>query len=82
MVNLACLYRWKSRDLRKIIVVLLKSWYATEIKKVNYVQNFVLVDAKLEKIEMKMLIISTENDKKLIDFLSKNFPQIEKFYLS
>ena len=82
MVNLICLYRWKSRDLRKIIVALLKSWFAIEIKKVNYVQNFVLVDTKLEKTEMKMLVMSTENEKKLVEFLSKNFPQIERIYLN
>ena len=82
MLNLICLYRWKSRDLRKIIVALLKSWFATEIKKVNYVQNFVLVDTKLEKTEMKMLVISTENEEKFIEFLSKNFPQIERIYLN
>ena len=82
MVNLICLYRWRSRDLRKIIVTLLKSWFVTEIKKVNYVQNFVLVDTKLEKTEMKMLVMSTENEKKLVEFLSKNFPQIERIYLN
>ena len=82
MVNLICLYRWKSRNLRKIIVALLKSWFATEIKKVNYVQNFVLVDTKLEKTEMKMLVISTENEENFIEFLSKNFPQIERIYLN
>lgn len=54
----------------------------TEIKKVNYVQNFVLVDTKLEKTEMKMLVMSTENEKKLVEFLSKNFPQIERIYLN
>ena len=82
MVNLICLYRWKSRDLRKIIVALLKSWFAIEIKKVNYVQNFVLVDTKLEKTEMKILVMSTENEEKLVEFLSKNFPQIERIYLN
>ena len=82
MVNLICLYRWKSRDLRKIIVALLKSWFATEIKKVNYVQNFVLVDTKLEKTEMKMLVMSTENEENLVEFLSKNFPQVERIYLN
>lgn len=82
MANLAYLYRWKSRDLRKIIIALLKSWCATEIKKVNYVQNFVLVEANLEKIEMKILIITTENEEKLVEFLSKNFSQIQRVYLN
>ena len=76
------MYKWKSRELRRIIVALLKSWFVSEIKKVNYVQNFVLVDTKLEKTEMKMLVMSTENEKKLVEFLSKNFPQIERIYLN
>lgn len=82
MVNLLYLYKWKSRELRRIIVALLKSWFVSEIKKVNYVQNFVLVDTKLEKTEMKMLVMSTEDEEKLVEFLSKNFSQIERIYLN
>lgn len=74
-------YSWKSRDLKKIIVALFKSGVAISIKKVNYVQNYRFKDDKIEKSEEKMIVICTEDEVELADFLSKNFPQIERFYL-
>lgn len=79
---MAFTYGWKSRDLRKIIISILKSGVAESIKKVNYVQNYSLKDNDIEKKEEKMLLISTENEIKLIEFLSKNFPQIERIYVN
>ena len=79
---MAFTYGWKSRDLRKIIISILKSGVAESIKKVNYVQNYSLKDNNVEKKEEKMLLISTENEIKLIEFLSKNFPQIERIYVN
>lgn len=82
MNYVAFTYGWKSRDLRKIIISILKSGVAESIKKVNYVQNYSLKDNNVEKKEEKMLLISTENEIKLIEFLSKNFPQIERIYVN
>ena len=48
----------------------------------NYVQDFCLNDKKVEKTEEKLLIIHTDNYDKLIDFVSKDFPQIIKLKLN
>jgi hypothetical protein len=72
-------YRWSSRDLRKIIMAILKSWLADNVKRINYVQNYVSKDSKtIQKNEEKILLISANDENKLNDFLSKNFSQIEK----
>ncbi len=49
------------RDLRKIIMMLLKSKIATKIIKMNYVQSFCLQEDKIIKEEIKVLSIETEN---------------------
>ena len=79
MKYLSFIYRWSSRELKKIIVSLLKSWTASEIQKINYVQNFTVYEKSVNKTEQKILLIKTNDESKLINFLSKNFPQIEKF---
>lgn len=71
-------YKWSSRELRKIIVAILKTWIADNIKKLNYVHNYSLKEKNIKKSEEKILLIHTENHNKLLEFLSKNFPQIEK----
>ena len=76
------IYRWNSRDLRKIIVAILKSWMANEVNKINYVQNSKLSDGGIKKNEDKILFINTEDEEKLIWFLSKNFPQLERVIIS
>lgn len=79
MDYLLFVYKWSSRDLRKIIVAILKSWVANEVKKVNYVQNYILKDAKnVVKTEEKLLLINTWDENKLNEFLLKSFPQIER----
>ena len=79
MMNyLKFVYRWKSRDLRKIIMAILKSWFADSIKKINYVNDYSLVGNKVEKADEKLILINTQDSGKLIDFLSKNFPQMKE----
>ncbi len=75
-------YRWNSRELRKIIVAILKSWTAENIKKFNYIQNYALNDKNIEKSEEKIVLIHTKNQSKLLEFLSKNFPQIERININ
>jgi hypothetical protein len=38
-----------------------------------------LNEKKVEKSEIKFLMMNSENKEKLSDFLSKNFPEIEEF---
>ena len=83
MESLSFIYKWKSRDLRRIIVSILKSWVADNVKKVNYVQNYSLKEWKgIEKNEEKILLVYTQDKNKLLDFLTKNFPQIEKININ
>lgn len=78
MIFLSYIYRGKSRELRKIITAILKSWIAEKIKKINYVQDYSLENQKITKTEEKILLIYTQDENRSLDFLSKNFPQIEK----
>lgn len=75
-------YSGNSRDFRKIIVSTLKSGCASEIHKFNYVQSFSLRENVIEKKEIKYIIIHTDDESKLLNFLSKNFPQIERIKLN
>ena len=70
-------YRWTARELKKIILAILKSWVADEIKRFNYVQNYSFKEKNLEKSEEKILLIHTKEQDNLLDFLSK-FTQIER----
>lgn len=82
MNYLTFLYRWNSRELRKIIVAVLKSGLANNVKKFNYVQNYSIKDNKIEKAEEKIILMQSDNQDKLIDFLSKNFSnKVEKIIL-
>ena len=75
-------YKWSSRELKKIITAILKSWLADNIKRINYVQNYSINDKKVEKSEEKIILIHTDNYDKLTDFLSKNFSGIEELKLN
>jgi hypothetical protein len=56
---------------------------ANDIKRLNYVQNYSLKDKKVEKSEEKILLIQTENQEDLVEFLHNNFPQkIEEINLN
>jgi len=74
-------YRWTARELRKIILAILKSWMADEIKRFNYVQNYSFKEKNIEKSEEKILLINTKEPNKLLDFLSK-FTQIERININ
>jgi hypothetical protein len=79
MDYLMFVYKWTSRNLRKIITAILKSWNASSIKRVNYAQNYEIKDKKIIKHEEKILLIDTQKQEDLMNFLSKNFSQeIEK----
>ena len=78
MKYITFVYKWNSRELRKIILAILKSWMADNIKRLNYVQNYSLQEKWIKKEEEKLLLIHTENVDDLLVFFSKNFPQIEK----
>ena len=83
MNYIAFVYKWNSRELKKIILAILKSWIADDVKKINYIQNYLLREGKnIEKNEAKILLVSAKNETKLIEFLSKNFPQIERIYVN
>jgi DNA-binding beta-propeller fold protein YncE len=83
MECLVFVYKWKSRDLRRITVSILKSWVADNVKKINYVQSYLLKEWKnIEKNEEKILLIYSQDKNKLLDFLTKNFPQIEKININ
>lgn len=72
------LYNGSSRDLRKVIIAILRSGTANQIYKINYGQGFQLKEKDIKKSEIKLLIMATDDEERLIDFLSKNFPQIER----
>lgn len=75
-------YKWTSRELRKNILAILKSWMADNVKKFNYVHNYSFKDNRIEKTEEKILLIYAENQDDLLKFLSKNFPQIERININ
>ncbi len=71
-------YDGNSRELKRIIISLLKSWCALKVHKFNYVQSFWLKKNVVEKSEIKYMIIYTDDESNLLSFLSKNFPQLER----
>ena len=82
MDYIVCTYIWKSRELRKIFVVLLKSRIVENIKKMNYIHNYSLKDDKVERLQSQMFVVWTKDKENFIDFLSKNFPQIDVIHLT
>jgi len=82
MNYIAFVYRWNSRELKKIILAILKSWMADNVKKINYVQNYILQEKGVNKVEEKILLIHSEKQDDLLNFLSKNFSQIERIYVN
>ena len=83
MDYLLFVYEWSSRDLRKIIVAILKAWVANEVKKINYVHNYTMKDVKtVVKDEEKILLINTWDENKLNDFLLKKFSQIKRIKIN
>ena len=74
-------YAGNSRELRKVINSLLRSGCALSVHKFNYVQRFQLKQNVVEKSELKYIMINTNDESKLLTFLSKNFPQMEMLTL-
>lgn len=75
-------YTWTARELKRVIVSLLKSGSAINVQKLNYVQDFVLNEWwKVIKTEEKLVMICTNDELKLSKFLEKN-PQLKKITLS
>lgn len=66
-------YKNNGRKLKHIINGLLKSWAATEIKRINYAQSYTLHENKIKKTEEKVVLIEylPENLKKLETLLKK-----------
>lgn len=82
MNNLVFVYNWDSRSLKKIITWILKSWTAESVKKINYVQNYSLSNKNVEKCEEKIIFILTKDEDKLIEFLSKNYQQLDRLIIN
>ncbi len=75
-------YKWSARELKKYINAILKSWVADEIKKINYGQTFCLKEKKVEKSEMKLLFIKTDDEDRLIQFIDKNGAPIQRIQIN
>lgn len=57
-------YPNNSRQLKKFITEILKSWLAKCINRFNYVKSYFLREWELQKEEEKVLLIKTNTDKK------------------
>lgn len=69
------------RELRKIITMLLKSKLATNITKMNYVQEYSLEQDKVVKKEKKLLYFHTEDKNKCLEILRKQNPSANEVFL-
>ncbi len=67
-------YENNGRKLKQIITGLLKSWLATTIRRINYLQTYTLQDNHIKKEQQKALIIEyiPEKEEKLKNFLQKS----------
>jgi len=72
-------YNNDGRKLRYIINGLLKSWAATKIRRINYVQSYTLHENTIQKHQEKMVQIeyTSENEKKVEAMLKKS--EIKEF---
>jgi hypothetical protein len=55
---------------------------ADNVKKINYVQNYIVQESGVNKEEEKILLIHSERQDDLLKFLSKNFPHIDRIYVN
>ena len=69
------------RELRKIITMLLKSKLATNITKMNYVQEYSLEQDKVVKKEKKLLYFHTEDKNKCLEMNRKQNPSANEAFL-
>ncbi len=67
-------YKNDGRKLKQIITGLLKSWAATNIRRINYTQSYTLHDNKIQKTEEKAVLVehTPDNQKKLEAMLKKS----------
>lgn len=64
------------RKIRYFITALLKSWITTEIKKLNYIKSYGIIEGKISKKEEKLLRIDKVTDeKKLAAIINKTLPE-------
>ncbi len=67
-------YKNEGRKLKQIITGLLKSWAATKIRRLNYIQSYTLHEDKIQKTEEKAVIVefNPENQHKVEWLLKKS----------
>lgn len=67
-------YKNDGRKLKQIITWLLKSWAATKITRLNYIQSYTLHENKIQKAEEKAVLVeyTPENEKKVEALLKKS----------
>ena len=67
-------YKNDGRKLKQIITWLLKSWAATKITRLNYIQSYTLHEDKIQKTEEKAILVeyTPENQKKVEAILKKS----------
>lgn len=66
------------RKLKNLMVALLKSGLASEVKRFNYIKSYKLVDWKLVKEEQKLLLIAwNDNKAKIESFIKKQYPGVQ-----
>ena len=67
-------YKNDGRKLKQIITGLLKSWAATKITRLNYIQSYTLHEDKIQKTEEKAVLVefAPENEKKVEALLKKS----------
>ena len=73
MILVSCPY--DGRKVRQLITMLLKSWAATEIKRLNYAQSYTLNDKSIKKQEERILLIFGADSTKLQNLLVKQAPE-------
>ncbi len=70
------MYPNKGKDLKKLIIWILKQGLAKSAQRVNYIKSYYVWEWKIEKSEEKLLIFKTTASKKdqLISFIKKMHP--------
>ncbi len=64
------------RKLRYLINWLLKSWLVQEIKRINYVKSYRIVEKNIKKQEEKLLVIIWPDNEKIKQFIQKQRPEV------
>ena len=66
------------RELRKVIVSLLKSKVVTKVLKWNYVQEYSLKENKIQKNQKKILFVETDQKEKCLEIIKKQIEEVEE----